>query len=55
MHIELNGEIWYWHGPAPWYFVTVPAEQCRALKAIAGSVTYSWRMIPVHVWIGNDN
>ena len=52
MHIEFSGEIWFWRGPAPWYFVTVPAEQCRKLKAISGVVTYGWGMIPVNVRIG---
>ena len=40
MNIEFNGKIWFWRGPAPWYFVTVPAQECRALNAIAGHVTY---------------
>ena len=35
MNIEFSSEIWYWHGPAPWYFVTVPAEQCHDLKAMS--------------------
>jgi hypothetical protein len=52
MNVEFNGEIWYWHGPAPWYFVTVPAEQCGDLKALSGSVTYGWGMIPATVRIG---
>lgn len=52
MNIEFNGAIWYWRGPAPFYFVTVPAEQCRALRAIAGHVTYGWGMIPATVRIG---
>jgi hypothetical protein len=54
MTIEFTDTIWFWRGPAPWYFVTVPAEQCRDLKAISGSVTYGWGMIPVHVRIGNS-
>jgi hypothetical protein len=53
MNIEFAGEIWYWRGPAPFHFVTVPAEQCRALKAISGRVTYGWGMIPALVRIGN--
>jgi hypothetical protein len=53
MNIEFTGKLWFWKGPAPWYFVTVPAEQCRDLKAISGAVTYGWGMIPVHVRIGN--
>jgi hypothetical protein len=50
--IEFSGEIWYWRGPSPYYFVTVPAEQCRELKVIAGRVTYGWGMIPATVRIG---
>jgi hypothetical protein len=53
MNIEFDGEIWLWKGPAPWYFVTVPAAQGRDLQAIARSVTYGWGMIPVTVRIGN--
>ena len=52
MNIEFNGQIWFWRGPAPWFFVTVPAEQSRDLKAISGLVTYGWGVIPVHVRIG---
>lgn len=52
MNIDFSGEIWFWKGPAPWYFVTVPDEQCLDLKAVSGRVTYGWGMIPVHVRIG---
>jgi uncharacterized protein DUF1905 len=52
MKIEFSGRIWFWHGPAPWYFVTVPAKQSRNLKDIVGFVTYGWGMIPVVVRIG---
>ena len=53
MNIEFNGEIWFWKGPAPWFFVTVPAKQSVDIKAISGFVTYGWGVIPVHVRIGN--
>ena len=52
MIIEFTGKIWFWRGPAPWYFVTVPAKQSRDLKAILGLVTYGWGMIPVTARIG---
>jgi hypothetical protein len=55
MNIEFNGKIWFWKGPAPWYFVTVPAKQSRDLKAISGFVTYGWGVIPVHVRIGKTD
>ena len=47
MTIEFKGDIWYWRGPAPHYFVTVPEDLCRDLRAIVDSVTYGWGMIPV--------
>ena len=52
MNIEFEGKIWFWRGPAPWYYVTVPAKQSRELKAIVRFVTYGWGMIPVDVQIG---
>ena len=54
MTIEFTGTLWFWKGPAPWYFVTVPAKQCRDLKAISGGVTYGWGMIPAHVRLGTS-
>ena len=52
MNFEFNGKIWFWRGPAPWYFVTVPAKQSRDLNVISEIVTYGWGMIPVDVRIG---
>ncbi len=52
MNFEFDGAIWYWRGPSPYYFVTVPAEPCSDLKAISGFVTYGWGMIPVIARIG---
>ncbi len=54
MIIEFNGKIWYWRGPAPHHFVTVPEEQSEDLKTIANMVTYGWGMIPVVARIGNS-
>jgi hypothetical protein len=54
MNIEFSGEIWFWKGPAPWYFVTVPPAECEAITAISSSVTYGWGMIPATVRIGNS-
>ena len=52
MLIEFDGAIWFWRGPAPWFFVTVPAMQSSDLKEISGIVTYGWGVIPVQVRIG---
>ena len=52
MTIEFTGEIWFWRGPAPWFFVTIPAHQGDELKEISNLVTYGWGVIPVQVRIG---
>jgi hypothetical protein len=52
MEIEFSGPIWYWRGPAPWFFVTIPDEQSHAIKAISQMVTYGWGVIPVTARIG---
>jgi Domain of unknown function (DUF1905) len=50
--MEFSGEMWFWKGPAPWHFVTVPDEECGALEAASSYVTYGWGMIPVAARIG---
>jgi hypothetical protein len=50
--LAFSGEIWFWKGPAPWHFITVPDEQCGELEATSASVTYGWGMIPVTAQIG---
>ncbi len=52
MDMEFDGEIWYWKGPAPFYFVTMPAKESRELKEISELLTYGWGVIPVSVRIG---
>ena len=52
MNLNFTGKIFFWKGPAPWFFVTIPAEQSREIKAISKIVTYGWGVIPVHVRIG---
>lgn len=54
MRLEFSGTLWYWRGPAPWYFITVPPDQCHDLQAILTLVTYGWGMIPVQAQIGKS-
>ncbi len=53
MHLEFSGSIWFWKGPAPWYFVTVPDEESDDLEATVATVSYGWGMIPVTVRVGD--
>ena len=52
MRLEFTGEIWFWKGPAPWYFVTVPEEESAELDAVSPVVSYGWGVIPVVARIG---
>lgn len=52
MELEFSGEVWFWRGPSPWHFVTVPEAESAELKAASSLVTYGWGMIPAALRIG---
>jgi hypothetical protein len=54
LDFAFSGELWYWRGPAPYHFITVPPDAARAIHAVAAEVTYGWGMIPVRVRIGES-
>lgn len=45
--LEFTAEIWYWRGPSPYHFVSVPERESGLLRAVSADVTYGWGMIPV--------
>ena len=49
---EFRGTVWYWRGPSPYHFVTVPEEESAALEDVAPMVSYGWGMIPVSAQVG---
>jgi hypothetical protein len=51
--VDVTGEVWFWKGPAPWFFVTVPEAESEEIKAVESIVTYGWGMIPVNARIGD--
>jgi hypothetical protein len=52
MKFEFTNDIFFWRGPSPYYFVAVPEEPSRDIKAISNRVSYGWGCIPVQVRIG---
>jgi hypothetical protein len=54
MELEFSGELWYWRGPAPWFFITVPADESALIEEESPAVTYGWGMIPATVTIGRS-
>jgi len=49
---ELAEPIWYWRGPAPYHYLTVPEEVRDGLREWA-FISYGWGMIPVTATIGD--
>ena len=47
--MEFSGEVSFWRGPSPYYFVTVPQDESDELAATSALVTSGWGMIPVEV------
>ena len=52
MDLEFSGEVWFWRGPSPYHFVTVPEDESAELQVTSALVTYGWGMIPVEARIG---
>jgi hypothetical protein len=53
VELEFSGEVWFWRGPSPFHFVTVPEAESDELQAASAEVTYGWGMIPVEAGIGS--
>jgi hypothetical protein len=53
MQLEFSGPLWFWRGPSPYHFITVPEDESAELRAASELVTYGWGMIPVRARIGD--
>jgi hypothetical protein len=52
MDLAFAGELWFWRGPSPFHFVTVPEPESAELEAVSPIVSYGWGCIPVEGQIG---
>jgi Domain of unknown function (DUF1905) len=52
VELEFSGEVFYWRGPAPWFYVAAPDEESAAIEAVSRQVTYGWGVIPVTATVG---
>ncbi len=55
MRLDFDGELWFWRGPSPFHFVTVPGNESAEIHAVAALVTYGWGVIPVLAEIGETS
>ena len=52
MKITFSNEVWYWRGPSPFHFLSVPEPESRKIKEVSSLITYGWGVIPVEARIG---
>jgi hypothetical protein len=55
MEVAFSGDLWFWRGPSPYHFVTLPADESAQVKAVSSGVTYGWGMVPVTAMIGSTS
>ena len=53
MELSFSGNIIYWRGPSPFWFVPVPEAESEQIKSVAARVSYGWGVIPVDARVGN--
>ena len=51
--MTFTAELFEWRGPAPFYWLSLPADAGDYVRAEAGAATYGWGAIPVRVRIGD--
>ena len=47
-----TAELFEWRGPAPFFWLSLPADACDYVRAEAAEATYGWGAIPVTVRVG---
>lgn len=52
MRFVFAGQVVEWRGPAPYYFVPVPDDECADIREVAAMATYGWGVIPVEARVG---
>jgi hypothetical protein len=55
VRLKFDGEIWFWRGPSPFHFVTVPEVESEELRAVSSLLSYGWGVIPVTARVGKTS
>ncbi len=53
MDVVFAGRVVEWRGPAPYYFLPLPADASADVREVAAMATYGWGVIPVEARIGD--
>ncbi|HQU25495.1 MAG TPA: DUF1905 domain-containing protein [Acidimicrobiales bacterium] len=52
MEVAFDAVVWYWRGPSPFHFVTVPPDGAELIGALAPTLSYGWGCVPVRGRVG---
>ena len=52
LELRFSGTVIEWRGPAPYYYLPVPAEESADIREVAAMASYGWGVIPVAARIG---
>jgi hypothetical protein len=55
VRLKFSGEVWFWRGPSPFHFVTVPESESREIGDVSKLLTYGWGVIPVSASTGETD
>ena len=50
--LQATGMVFYWRGPAPFYYLRVPGDVAAYIHDVAAQVSYGWGVIPVTAIVG---
>lgn len=51
MQLSFTGEVVYWRGPSPFYFVEIPEPESDVIASEKSQLTYGWGCIPARAVI----
>lgn len=52
LKLTFTNELWYWRGPSPFHFVSIPKGSSEQIKEVASRISYGWGVIPAKITIG---
>ena len=55
MEFEFSGKIFEWRGPAPFFYIQLPADIAHEISLMAKQLTYGWGVIPAAAVIGKTS
>jgi hypothetical protein len=52
LHLQFEETVIHWRGPAPFFYLPIPAARAADVRAAARAASYGWGVVPVEATIG---